>query len=430
MSKETIEKTVKNNLCTSCGICKAVCPKKCIEYERNNDQYLPNVNKEQCIKCGLCLEMCPGISSDYKEQYEALKEEYPNDIFIGNYKYCLNAFSKNEDIRKNSTSGGIITSIVRHQLQKKKYNVAFLVDTFNYSTQVNVKEYEEITDYKNISKSRYVSVSQANLIEYMINNPEAKIIIVAVGCAVYGIVNVIRKYKLDRNNYLILGLFCDNSLSYNIFEYFNTDSQVKELYFRTKEKSGWPGNVKVILKDGNEKYYPANKRKEVKKYFHLERCLYCVDKLNQFADISIGDNYTEKNQDSKGSNSLIIRTQKGVDVIKELENEIEIYPVSFEEIEKSQRISDKKKQVDFIKAFYKDANINVCPDVVDDSNNTINATNMKIYKRKIKDINIGRNYINKPYKIWIALNYSRVINKIKRFIKNIQSMLLGDKKNK
>ena len=330
MSNITIEKTVDNNLCCSCGICKAVCPKFCIEYKKNMGQYVPIIDKEQCIKCGLCLELCPGIHTNYKQIYKNLGQEYPKDIFVGNYIYCLNAFSRDEQIRKNGTSGGVITNIIQYLLKEKKYECAFLVDTFNYDKQVDVNKYDCIDDYKNISKSRYVSVSQANLIKHIIEYPTEKIIVVAVGCTVYGITKMIQKYKLNRNNYLILGLFCDNSLSYYIFDYFNQNNQLKDLYFRNKEKSGWPGDVKLILKNGEEKYYPAKKRQEVKRYFQLERCCYCIDKLNQLADISIGDNYTSHNKDIKGTNSLIIRTQQGKQIVEEMREKIESYPISIE----------------------------------------------------------------------------------------------------
>lgn len=423
MSNITIEKTVDNNLCCSCGICKAVCPKFCIEYKKNMGQYVPIIDKEQCIKCGLCLELCPGIHTNYKQIYKNLGQEYPKDIFVGNYIYCLNAFSRDEQIRKNGTSGGVITNIIQYLLKEKKYECAFLVDTFNYDKQVDVNKYDCIDDYKNISKSRYVSVSQANLIKHIIEYPTEKIIVVAVGCTVYGITKMIQKYKLNRNNYLILGLFCDNSLSYYIFDYFNQNNQLKDLYFRNKEKSGWPGDVKLILKNGEEKYYPAKKRQEVKRYFQLERCCYCIDKLNQLADISIGDNYTSHNKDIKGTNSLIIRTQQGKQIVEEMRDKIESYPISIEEIYQAQKIDIKKKQVDNIKILYKNTNISVCDDITSDSRQ-INNKNTKLYKRKLKDIGIGKQYSAKPYKLYISLHYVKLKNMIKKTIKNILSNII------
>jgi len=41
--------------CTSCGICKKVCPSNAIIIQNN----LASINQDKCTKCGLCKEKCP-----------------------------------------------------------------------------------------------------------------------------------------------------------------------------------------------------------------------------------------------------------------------------------------------------------------------------------------------------------------------------------
>jgi coenzyme F420-reducing hydrogenase beta subunit len=48
-----------------------------------------------------------------------------------------------------------------------------------------------------------------------------------------------------------------------------------------------------------------------KRYFGLNRCLYCYDKLNNLADISFGDCYIKGKTDKEGKSNIIIRTGKG-----------------------------------------------------------------------------------------------------------------------
>ena len=69
-----------------------------------------------------------------------------------------------------------------------------------------------------------------------------------------------------------------------------------------------------------------------------ERCLYCVDKLNACADISLGDNYTGKDESKLGSNSVIIRTQIGANVWATAKDLLEIREISITDIQQAQAI--------------------------------------------------------------------------------------------
>ena len=173
-----------------------------------------------------------------------------------------------------------------------------------------------------------------------------------------------------------------------------------------------------INRTSNCNYYPAKKRQEVKKYFQLERCCYCVDKLNQLADISVGDNYTNKNNDIKGSNSLIIRTKIGEEIINDIKNELETNIISMQEICHAQKINEKKKQADYIKSLYKSKNVSVCDDIINNSC-AINRRNLKNYRKKLKNINTGKQYNKKPYKLYISLYYIKISDKLKVLLKKI-----------
>lgn len=54
-----IKKTVEENLCISCGICAGICPQRCIELDKINNQYIPYINNQKCISCGICADICP-----------------------------------------------------------------------------------------------------------------------------------------------------------------------------------------------------------------------------------------------------------------------------------------------------------------------------------------------------------------------------------
>lgn len=81
--------------CCGCYACATRCPQQCIEMEEDNEGFrYPNTNLKQCKNCGLCERVCPVIN-------RFLKAEEKPQVFA-----CKN---KNEEIRKESSSGGIFT---------------------------------------------------------------------------------------------------------------------------------------------------------------------------------------------------------------------------------------------------------------------------------------------------------------------------------
>ena len=419
--------TVENDLCTSCGICEAVCPKKCIGFRRSGGQYVPQVDEGKCIDCGICLEICPGYKVDLSKLYEQEGQKIPENVYVGNYMNCYTAYAIDDIIRNNGVSGGCITSIVKELLDNEKYDSAFLVDSYKYNKFIMTRLYKRDESLSRTSKSRYVPISHANMIKYILKNRKTKVIIVATSCSVQGFLNVISKFNLNRENYLILGLFCDKTMSYNVFEYFDNygKSNLEALLFRTKEKGGWPGQVKLEYESGDVTYLPARERMIVKDYFQLERCMYCIDKLNQFADISFGDNYTGKNATKEGTNSVIIRTLKGADIWGSVENVIETKPSSMEDIYKSQHIDKRSENYEFAKLKKTQTNISIYPDdLIEDSASKKDVSS--IMEKKIKRIELGRDYEKrKAYfhrrikRVKIYKNLIRIKKGVKHRIKTI-----------
>lgn len=349
---ETIENlTVEEGLCVSCGICAGACPKACISFCRDKGQYLPKIDHDRCIHCGVCADVCP--SSVKGEDYEGYAringcEWREEDALWGTHRGCFSAYCKDPAIRKTAVSGGITTLLVSRLLSRKVYDAAFLVDGHQYDGQMKSRRYTADMRLDGTLKSRYVPVSHAEAVEYMRKHPGEKLIITGTSCAVHGILRVIDRLHLDRSDYLLLGLFCDRCERDGIVDYFKDrrpEKKVTGFYFRTKEQSGWPGNVKIEYEDGMTEFLPAQHRMRVKEIFQLKRCLYCCDKLNQFADISLGDDYVDRESSMQvnGKNLVILRTKAGERALEMIGDDMIAEPVSMEEIKRAQGIRKREK---------------------------------------------------------------------------------------
>lgn len=334
MDKKTqnIDRTTEDGLCTSCGICAAVCPVSCIRFERRNETYLPVIDHDKCIRCGKCLRICPGYSYTYDTRMEI-------------EPVCFSAQAKDKKLLKHASSGGLVTAMVRKLLRDGQYHTAFLVLDYDYENQLETKPFYGEDRLQRTQQSRYLPVSQERAVRYILDNPSEKVIFVGTGCAVHGLCNALKEAGSSRENILILGLFCDQTMTYSIYEYLKRfkpwNSPVKALHFRDKRAGGWPGNIRMEFQNGTHVHLPANERMMVKEFCKQKRCLYCMDKLNVEADLSVGDNYTKKDDSAEGSSSLIIRTASGQKAWEYCQEEFFVFRAEYQDIVSSQHLEKK-----------------------------------------------------------------------------------------
>ena len=115
-----VTKTVKNDLCVSCGVCSAICPTKAINFVFKRGLFVPYIN-DKCIGCKKCLNVCPSYKVD-ANLYD--KDNILNGKAIENYT----VFSKNSELRLNGSSGGVITQLIVDLIEKGIYEKACIVD--------------------------------------------------------------------------------------------------------------------------------------------------------------------------------------------------------------------------------------------------------------------------------------------------------------
>lgn len=404
-----INKIHENNLCIGCGICKAVCPKNAITTKYNEKSGLyENISNSNCIDCGICTKVCPSI---IKEESNLANINNYYDYCLNGSLHFLNCYSKNKEIVKQSTSGGFVYTIIEALLNDESYDCGFLVDDLAYDKQIYTKKIKKGNLNRDIHKSKYIPVSQYETAKYMSENPKSKVIIVCTSCSCTAINKFIELKRLNRDNYLIIGLFCDKTLNYNISNYFkehpSIKNEIEKLYFRSKDGNQWPGKVKIIDKNNKSIILDSSERTRVKDFYCPERCLYCIDKLNRLADISVGDNYTNIKMGDNGSNTIIIRTKKGNEIWEKYNSLFEFKLIDQGEVITSQKLELKYSNIK--NAIIKNT------ELINYKNCDRNITKkeLKNYKSKIHLIKIG--YNNNYKKIYNMTHkfFYKLINKIK-----------------
>lgn len=98
-----MQKIVDKSKCSGCSACYNICPKGCIEMKEDSEGFLyPVVDESLCVDCKKCVAVCP-ILKTY------------SGSSLGKAYACIN---KDEDIRMQSSSGGIFTLLAEHIIDR------------------------------------------------------------------------------------------------------------------------------------------------------------------------------------------------------------------------------------------------------------------------------------------------------------------------
>jgi coenzyme F420 hydrogenase subunit beta len=387
-------------------------------------KFIPEIG-EQCVNCGKCLSYCPSN----KLEIENIRNFNLEDIIFGKHINIYTANMSDDKIRSKGTSGGLITGLIIRLLEDKKYQGAFVLpfDSNTKNKQAKLKLATSKEKVLKASKSKYCPVSIENIIKEIDANNKSKYIIVGTPCQFYSIQKYIKdKSYLNIDNYLFLGLFCDCTMNFNFIKYMEDNfgkkgEKILKLEYRSKEKRGWPGDVKIVFDNGRKALIDRNERGKVKKYFKLKRCRYCFDKLNIGADISFGDCYIKGEEDPKGKSSIIVRTEKGQKIINGHLEEIKLKKSTKKEIKASQflHLTEERLKLGFNYFNIYKKNYNILGDIKVSKNNANDKYH--IMTNNIYDL-IGNKY--KALRIFyiesIVLEFFLKVNsKIKKILKSM-----------
>ena len=316
MKQNNITYTVKNSLCTGCGICEDVCPQKCISIIRVKGEHRPKVEEKVCLgdKCGKCLKVCPGVGVKLTAvaqkifQEEGMKE----DKLIGRYFSLHTGYSLDKEIRYHSASGGMVSQFLIYLLEKKLIDGA--VVTGYDKDHLKPKSYIARTKEEIIAarSSKYCPVA-LNKLGDEIAQSEGKYVIVGVPCHIEGFR---KRMAIDRIlSQRVIGLFaiyCSSGRSFYAQDYLLKHYKIERdrvTYFAFRD-NGCLGNL--IIKTGDkEREIPFSQYygPMLRSFFKPHRCLMCIDHYGELADVSFGDIHIKPySDDNVGISSWITRS--------------------------------------------------------------------------------------------------------------------------
>ena len=355
-----IDKVIKKSECCGCFGCLNSCPKNCIQMKDDNEGFwYPEVDYYRCIKCNLCIKNCPALNIHNKNE-DVLKEAE-----------VIAAYSKDEVLRLDSTSGGIFSEIAKYFIKEKGivygaiYNQEHLVEHYRGTT---------VEDIDKLRQSKYLQSNIGDIYrkvkEDLIN--KKKVLFVGTPCHIAALNNYLSK---NYDNLTTIDFLCRGINSPEAYKQYLKNlekkyfSKIKRVIFKNKTYGWHRFSTKIIFENGQEYIQDRYTDSYMRGYlegnlFMRPSCHECRYKsLPRYADITLGDFWgiekvrPDLDQD-KGTSIFMLNTEKGKKVFESIEERIVFEKMKINDIylgntALTQRVLLTKKQQKMREIFFK-----------------------------------------------------------------------------
>lgn len=298
--------------CFGCGVCVISCPKHIINLQLNaNGFYYPMVDSTQCIDCSLCLKSCSYVQNDVSFY-----------VPLGSYS----AWSIAPDIRKKTTSGGVVYEISNYFL-----SLGYKVCAVKYNTSLHRAEHYIAQTPSQLEPSIGSKYIQSYTIPgFSLINKSDKYVVIGTPCQIDSLRRYINRLHIE-NNFVLIDFFCHGVPSMLLWKSYLKMvgiSDIVDVHFRSK-KDGWQESTCIEINKRSSNYFSKLTDGDLfYKFFLGNRCLNkpCYDDckfktINSSADIRVGDMWGKKYCTNKeGISAVITFTEKGEEIIHSLSN--------------------------------------------------------------------------------------------------------------
>jgi coenzyme F420-reducing hydrogenase beta subunit len=228
-------------------------------------------------------------------------------------------YSGDERIRYQASSGGVVSSVIKHLFEKGEIQNAISYE-FDKYVLFKPKLIDSYEDYQIVGSIYH----EVKLIEFVKDNTadiKGKMLVVCLPCQIKGIKKLLEQSKID---YIIVALTCSAQMSKEATWFLLRKFKIKreDIEFFRYRGNGWPSGVQ--LKTASNEYFFDNTKSIWKEIFHshlftLKRCLSCTDTFGLEADISVADPWLEKYMATEDAGvTLVLRhTKTGDELIQE-----------------------------------------------------------------------------------------------------------------
>lgn len=274
----------------------------------------PVVDETKCIECGKCLKVCKNVHF----------HDEPQHIYA--------CWSKDNELRAKSSSGGIFTLLAENVLEK-----GGAVCAVGYSDDCKECLHKIIRDKSELDDLRRAKFVQSK--KYDVFSEIKKLLVkgeellfCGTPCEVGGLRQFLGK---EYSNLITCDIICgcvSSPMVYRTYiEFLNEKYNANAVSVNFKDKrKGWRGKAIAVKFDNGEEYYNSILDDDYCVSFHSRynirpSCFNCKYRnLKRGADITLGDfwaieKYKEEFDDNRGTSFVLVNTEKGDAILNSLD---------------------------------------------------------------------------------------------------------------
>lgn len=323
---------IEKRKCTGCKMCADICPHSAIYYECDHEGFwYPKVDKEKCTNCGICVKRCPAL----------------NEINVNNDKPDVYAaWSKDDDVRMSSTSGGVFWEIASSFIELGGVVVGSrYCNDWKSAKHIIAHNQEELLTIKG---SKYFQSDTSGIYDEIKKElmTGRKVLFCGTPCQNAALHLYLNK---EYEGLYYMDFICRSVNSPLAFsEYIcelekEYDSEVIEVHLKNKD-NGWQSlasqvkfaNGKQSIKDKNTDWWVRGFLRH--DLYTRDSCYHCKYKVlpRITADISIGDFWGIKGQSTsdmfKGISVIMLNTKRGKELFELSKEGLQIQKSTLEDV--------------------------------------------------------------------------------------------------
>lgn len=300
-------KVLDRSQCTACGACLSLCP-----YLRSWKGRA--VKLHDCdLSEGRCFSYCPRTEVDLDALHRSVFGKGYEDIETGPVRRVVMAGALDPEFARRAQNGGVVSAIIAFGLDEGVIHAAVLTERdAELLPQGRIAKTKE--DVLGCAGSSYVT---GHSLEALNRGPwqgGERIGVVGLPCQVLALARMKaspleKRTPIDRVD-LVVGLFCTWALDYRPFAGF------------LKERFGGKPIQKLDITPPPERLLNVTVGEEFHQIpldeiraFIRPSCQVCLDMTSELSDLSVGTVEGEE-----GWNTLIVRTEKGEDLLSRAES--------------------------------------------------------------------------------------------------------------